>query len=123
MNLYQEQLMDHYRNPRNRQILACPDYCSQVYNPSCGDSISMQISIDAGMIAQIGFQGSGCVISQAAASMLTQACVGKTLRDCAAFDTQSVIAFVGIDLGPTRIKCALLALDALRELVAQCPSS
>lgn len=118
MNFYQEELMDHYRYPRNYGILENPDFTTSTLNPSCGDSISLQAHVDNNYITRIMFQGKGCVISQAAASMLTEQCHNKTLQTLEAIDKDYIISLVKITLGPTRLRCALLCLEALHEGIA-----
>ena len=115
MDLYQQTVMDHYRNPRNRGAIACPDFISDLHNPSCGDSIAIQGTISLGRLAEVAFYGSGCVISQAAASLLTTTCKGKQINEIKAVDKNTMLELLGIELGPTRLKCALLALDALHQ--------
>ena len=80
-NLYQEELMDHYRYPRNRGVVAGATFTHEELNPSCGDVIGLTGKIENGYIVQIAFTGSGCVISQAAASMLTEQVKGLTVTD------------------------------------------
>lgn len=115
MNLYQDVLTDHYRNPRNRGVLEHPDFTSGEDNPSCGDSVSMYGRVKDGRLIEVSFQGTGCVISQAAASLLTQAVLGKSLDDIMKLDAAFMRTLVGIELGPTRVRCALLALEALQK--------
>jgi nitrogen fixation NifU-like protein len=115
MNLYQAALMDHYRHPQNRGELENPDFISDEHNPSCGDSISMQGHIKNDKINAIAFQGKGCVISQATASMLTQECKDKGLDEVLGLDASFVLILIGMNLGPTRLKCALLPLQALHQ--------
>lgn len=115
MNLYQDVLIDHYRNPRNRGILDHPDFKSGEDNPSCGDSVSMYGRVEHGELIAVSFEGKGCVISQAAASMLTQAVLGKKLTQIMSLDAAFMRQLVGIELGPTRVRCALLALEALQK--------
>lgn len=115
MQLYQQIVMDHYRNPRNRGTVPSPDFTSAVHNPSCGDSLSMAGCIKDGIVTKLAFTGSGCVISQAAASMLVQASEGKSINELNSFDKTTLLSLLGIQLGPTRLKCALLALDALQQ--------
>lgn len=115
MNLYQQELLDHYHNPRNKGELDSADIVSNQYNPACGDTISIQANLDADTLTTIAFKGSGCVISQAAASMVTQVCINKRMADVITFDSGFVTDLIGISLGPTRLKCALLPLHALQE--------
>lgn len=115
MNLYQQELLDHYHHSPFKGTLSAADFCSQEHNPSCGDRVSLAARITDGLIDQIAFEGAGCVISQAAASLLCKASVGKPLDELKAFDADHMLTLVQIPLGPTRLKCALLALDALRQ--------
>lgn len=115
MNLYQDALVDHYRNPRNRGIIEFADFESGEDNPSCGDSINMYGQVQDGKLKAVSFQGAGCVISQAAASMLTQKVLGMDLHEIMKLDANFMRQLVGIELGPTRVRCALLALEALQK--------
>ena len=114
-NLYKDILLDHYRNPRNKGTLEKPDFASGDYNPSCGDGVSMQGIVENGAIKEVMFQGSGCVISQATASLLTQAVVGKAIDDVLAFSNEDIQKMIGMQLGPVRLKCALLPLYVLQK--------
>jgi nitrogen fixation protein NifU and related proteins len=114
-NIYQEKLMDHYKNPRNKKKINNPDFSSGQQNPSCGDSILVEGKLQDNKIIQIGFDGAGCVVSQAAASMLLQKCIGKTVEDVLKLNKDDILQMIGIPLGPNRIKCALLSLQALQE--------
>jgi nitrogen fixation NifU-like protein len=114
-HLYQENLMDHYHHPRNRGTLAQADFSGGSYNPSCGDAIAMQGKIGNGHLSRVMFEGKGCVISQAVASMLTEQVQGKALTEIVAYDVHFIRSLVGMQLGPTRLKCALLPLEALQE--------
>ena len=113
--LYQELLMDHYQHPRNHGRLDKPDFITADYNPSCGDSIGFEGSVQDSVIYNLKFTGKGCVISQAAASMLTELCIGKSLDYCSSLDADSIQVMLGLQLGPMRLKCALLSLHALKQ--------
>ena len=113
-NIYQEKLMDHYKNPRNKKKIESPDFSTDRQNPSCGDSILIEGKIVNGKIEELGFDGSGCVVSQAAASILLQSCLGKTVDEVLKLDKDDILKLLGIPLGPNRIKCALLSLEALK---------
>ncbi len=117
--MYQEELMDHYQHPRHRGILTKSDFDSGQFNPSCGDAVSMQGKIEDDILIAIAFEGKGCVISQATASMLAEFALEKHLDDILLFDTDNLLALIKIPLGPTRLKCALLALHALKEGIKQ----
>ena len=118
MNLYQELLMDHYRYPRNRGTLENPDFTSLHHNPSCGDSVQFAGHVKKNQVVSLVFQGRGCVISQATASLLSDTVTNKNIADICALDKDFVLSMIGMQLGPTRLKCALLPLQALQEGVA-----
>ena len=113
--IYQEEILEHFKQPKNKKTIDNPDFSSGKYNPSCGDSIAITGKITNDTITELGFNGSGCVISQATASMLTQLCVGKTPQEVLALGKEDIQAMLGMQLGPTRIKCAILSLQALQD--------
>ncbi len=113
--LYQQQLMDHYHNPRNQGTLDNADFKSGVLNPSCGDSVAMAGIVENRRLIIVMFQGSGCVISQATASLLTENVKGKLIDDIMVLDRHWIAQLIGMELGPVRLKCALLPLQALQE--------
>lgn len=115
MKFYKEILMDHFQNPRNRGRLENPTFCTQEYNPSCGDSISFEGIIENGVLKALAFEGRGCVISLATASMLTEFFVGKNIEEVLKFEPENLKDIIGFDVGPMRIKCAALSLIALKE--------
>ena len=116
-DIYKDIILDYYRNPRNFGDLPDPDVRAKDSNPLCGDIIEMQLKIRDGKVDDIRFKGKGCAISQASASMLTEAVKGKTLDELKALGKPDVLALLGIDPGPTRIKCALLVLKVLKVAV------
>ena len=113
--LYREELMDHYNNPRNFGRLNNANVRYRDYNPVCGDEVEMQLKIDNGNIREAMFTGKGCAISQAAASMLTEEIKGKSLEQLEQMKNEDVLQLLKINPGPVRIKCALLALKALQK--------
>lgn len=113
--MYHPFLLDHYRNPRNRGTLERPDFSSGRYNPSCGDGIELAGIIKNGRLEVVKFTGQGCMISQAAASLLTEMVTGMPLEKIRALTADDMKKMVGIELGPTRLKCAMLGLMALQE--------
>ncbi len=113
-DIYKDIILDYYRNPRNFGELPNPDVRAKDSNPLCGDIIEMQLKINDGKVEDIRFQGKGCAISQAAASMLTEVAKGKSLDEIKAVGKPDVLELLGIDPGPTRIKCALLGLKVLK---------
>lgn len=123
MNIYQERLMDHYRHPRNKGIIESPDFSSKVHNPLCGDAISFTGCISHNIITALAFDGFGCVISQAAASLLTEEIVNKPVDFARNFSKEAMIKLVALECGPTRLKCVLLAWDALQEALNNAQSA
>ena len=113
--LFREKLLEHYHHPRNVGTIKEPDFSSIEYNHSCGDQVQMEGHIKNGIITDMAFIGSGCILSQAAASMLTDACKGKTIEQLLALDKEFIQAMIGMSLGPTRLRCALLPLYALQH--------
>ena len=117
MNIYSELVLDHYRYPRNFGSLKNPSKKSVIFNPSCGDRIEMDALFEKDKVKQIKFKGQGCAISQASASILTVQVEGKSKEDLKKINKDSMIKLLGIELGPTRIRCALLPLEALHKLI------
>jgi len=113
-DLYRENILEHYKHPRNRGTLEHPDISYEDANPLCGDRIRMDLQVKDGRIEQIRFSGVGCSISQAAASMLCEAVEGKTLEEARQISRDDVLEMLGIELGPVRLKCGLLALKTLK---------
>ena len=113
--MYQEELMDHYRNPRNKGSLDKPDFVAADLNPSCGDKVIFEGSIAGNNLKSLSFDGHGCILSQATASMLTEKCSGEKLSDVLKLSKDDVLRMVGIPLGPNRIKCVMLPLLVLHE--------
>lgn len=113
-DFYREYIIDHYRNPRNYGTIEGADVSHEEHNPVCGDRIHLDLKIEDQQIVDIRFSGDGCAISQAAASMLTEMVKGKTLEEARALSKEDVLEQLGIDLGPVRLKCALLGLKVLK---------
>lgn len=128
--LYQEVILDHNRKPRNFRVMEEANRKSEGFNPLCGDQITLFVRLDGDMISDISFQGSGCAISKASASMMTDSVKGKTLAEADQLfenvhqmltqdaDTDSkklgkLIAFEGVRQFPVRVKCASLAWHTL----------
>jgi nitrogen fixation NifU-like protein len=117
MNIYQDIILDHYHHPHNHGSLDAPNGSSQVSNPLCGDKIKLTVTFEKENIKEIRFQGEGCVISTASASMLTDYAKNKTKQELKKLDSKFIIKMLGIDLGMNRIKCAVLPLEALHKLL------
>lgn len=114
-DLYREQIIDHYKNPRHRGVLDPHDYTYEDDNPLCGDRIRIDVRVDAdNRVAEAAFSGEGCAISQASADMLTGSVVGKSLDEVRRLTKDDLLEMLGIELGPVRMKCALLSLKVLK---------
>ncbi|HET9940060.1 MAG TPA: SUF system NifU family Fe-S cluster assembly protein [Candidatus Eisenbacteria bacterium] len=113
-DLYRQNILDHYQNPRNFGTLEHPDISAEDSNPLCGDEIRIDLKVKDGVIEDVRFSGKGCSISRAAASMLTEEIRGKTLEEVKRIGRDEVLEMLGIELGPVRLKCALLALKTLK---------
>lgn len=130
--LYQQLILDHNKNPRNFRPLDPADRYAEGHNPLCGDRVQIYLQLEDDRIAAIGFQGSGCAISKASASLMTEAVQGKTLGESATYfkDFQAMLTdptsvpdlgklsvFASLHAYPTRVKCATLSWHALRAAI------
>jgi nitrogen fixation NifU-like protein len=113
-DLYKEQILDHYKHPHNQGTLVGATNSFEDSNPLCGDKIRIEMKIENDVIADVKFTGKGCAISQASASMLTDEIKGKSLSELRDIDKQTVLDMLGIPLGPSRLKCALLPLKVIK---------
>jgi nitrogen fixation NifU-like protein len=130
-DLYQEVILDHNRRPRNFRVLDEPTHHAEGYNPLCGDRLNLFLRLDGPMIADIGFQGSGCAISKASASLMTDSLKGRPVDEARALfdrfhrmvttppdveveDMGKLSALAGVREFPVRIKCASLAWHTLK---------
>ncbi len=111
--LYQESILDHYRNPRNKQIIPGARSARDV-NALCGDEITFMLKFSGGKVSRACFDGKGCAISQAAASILTEMLVGKTADDVVKLDKKEMLDALGIPLTGMRLKCGLLPLKVAK---------
>ena len=112
--MYRELILDHARNQRNWGILQPNDFDHEECNPLCGDRLRLTLRLDqAGKISEVGWDGEGCAISQAAASMLGEDLLGMTLREARQIDKQQLLDSIGLPLSINRVKCALLPLKVL----------
>ncbi len=124
-SLYRDNILDHYKNPRNFGKMKKPDKTAEESNPLCGDKIEIQIKYKIlytkyNILEKITFTGEGCAISIASASMLTEKAKGKSMEDIKKLKTDDILKMLGITLTPTRLKCALLPLEVLQKaLVSQ----
>lgn len=112
--LYRENILDHYKHPRNRGAVAKPSSSAHDSNPLCGDEISMSLAVKGGKLADVKFEGTACAICLASASMLTEEVKGKSVAAARKAGKEQVLSLLGIDPGPVRLKCALLPLKVFK---------
>ena len=141
-DLYQEVILDHNKRPRNFGTLAAPSRTSEGFNPLCGDRLTLQLTLDGDVIRDVAFEGSGCAISKASASLMTEIVKGKTIGEAhelfvrfqemvtgdveATPDTEALgklAVFAGVRAYPARVKCAVLAWHTLRAAVGTAANS
>ena len=115
-HMYREVILDHYKNPRGHGAIDHADAQAEGQNPLCGDEVTIFVRFgeDGDTIAEVGFEGRGCAISQAATSMLTDLVKGRTVADVAALPKEELLEEIGIPLTPIRLKCAILGLGVLK---------
>ena len=114
-DLYRELIIDRYKNPHFRGSLEPHDISFEDDNPLCGDHIRMDIRINGeNRVSEVAFDGHGCAISQATADLLAESIVGKSLDEVKMITKQDILDMLGIELGPVRLKCALLSLKVLK---------
>ena len=115
--MYRENILDHYKRPRNSGAMDKPDSEAYDTNPLCGDEVKMQIRVKAGKIAEIRFHATACAICTASASMLTEEVKGAPLEHARKLSKGHVLSLLGIAPGPARLKCALLPLKVMKLAV------
>ena len=114
-SIYSEIILDYYRYPRNKGTLDHPQIYARDSNPLCGDVVEMQLELDEkNMVKDVKFNGQGCAISQASASMLTELVKGKSLEDVRKISKEDILSLIGGQLTAVRLKCALLSLKVLK---------
>ncbi len=116
--MYQENILDHYKNPRNFGKMDNASVHHHEYNPLCGDEIDLFLIIDKNKnVVDVKFYGKGCAISQASASMLTEQIKGKSIEELKKMAKEDILDMLGIPISPVRLKCALLSLDTLKNSI------
>jgi nitrogen fixation NifU-like protein len=114
-DLYRELIIDRYKNPHFRGTLDPHDITFEDDNPLCGDHIRIDLRVgEDGRVSEVAFDGHGCAISQATADLLAESVMGKTLDEMKQISKQDILDMLGIELGPVRLKCALLSLKVLK---------
>lgn len=115
MNLYQEQVLDHYHHPHNYGKPENHSHFFTLENISCGDTVTVYLQAEKGVVESMHFEAEGCAISVASASMLSEAIVGKSIQSIEEMTIADIVEILGIDLTPSRQKCAVLALEATKK--------
>lgn len=115
MNFYQDHILDHYHHPRNAGSLEAPTHRGTALNPLCGDQLSFDLEMKNGVLAHVAWSGSGCAISQAAASLLSELIVGKSEPELWVLRPEDILKLLGLPLSPARLKCGILSLETLHQ--------
>jgi nitrogen fixation NifU-like protein len=114
-DLYREEILQHYKRPHNWGPMDAPDLEAEDHNPLCGDQLKVMLKVDAdGKVEDVRFEGTGCAISQASASMASDEVKGMAVDELLKLDRSFVLDLLGIDISATRMKCALLSLKVLK---------
>jgi nitrogen fixation NifU-like protein len=141
-NLYQEVILDHYKNPQNKKLVAGFDAQVHHVNPSCGDEITLAVKLDGEHVSSVSWEGVGCSISQASTSIMSDLLIGKSLTEAEAIAAsflslmqskgsesgdenllEDAVALAGVSQYPARIKCALLGWMAFKDATVQAQST
>jgi nitrogen fixation NifU-like protein len=115
---YREYILDHYRNPRNYGKLENPSAHAEDSNPLCGDQLAIDLMVERDRVTAVRFQGRGCAISQAAASMLSEMIEGQPVAEVVKLGKDDILEALGIPISPARMKCAFLSLRVLHRSLA-----
>ena len=118
-DLYQDRILDHWEHSPFRGRIEAPDAVADGYSKLCGDALHLELKLDGDRIAMIRFDGDGCIISQASASILAERMEGKSIAEAQRLDGPQVLQELGIPLSPARVKCALLALSVLHQALGE----
>lgn len=111
----QDHILDHYHNPRHNHALFNATHQSDVKNLSCGDTLHIEVIVQNDIIQQIGWTGTGCSISQASASLLSEFAEGKSVKEIVGLEAKDILLLLKIPLSPGRLKCGILSLEALHK--------
>jgi len=116
-DLYQEELMDMYKNPHNRGKINFPSVSVSKKNPMCGDEIDLQLKFKDGILSEAKFEGSACSISIISSSILTDYMIGKTLKEIKNITKEDLLKLINLNLTTSRVACATLVLSALEDAI------
>jgi len=115
LDLYAENILDHFKHPRNTGSLTAPTITHREENLSCGDDLTLSLLIEDDTIKSLAWHGEGCAISQAAMSLLSEGLIGLAVSDAEALTKEKILEILGVPVGPSRLKCALLCLHTLKN--------
>lgn len=116
MDFYREEILEHWRNPKNFGEMKKPDVVIEQVNPLCGDQVTFYFKLKKNKISDVSFTGSGCAISIASASILSENIRGKSVSALSKIAGEDVLKLIGGSIAPARLKCAFLALEAVKKL-------
>ena len=119
MDIYREEILEHWRSPQNFGQLEHADFVIDQINPLCGDQVTFYFKIKKGKIGEVSFTGKGCAISIASASILSEAIFGKPVSALAKITGRDVLKMIGGPVSPARLKCAFLSLEAVKKFVVK----
>ncbi len=124
MDIYKQNIIDHYKNPRNKGKLDDADIIVYEVNTLCGDALKFYFKLNSkGQIQKLSFEGEGCALSQATASMLTEELVGMHVDQVKKLDYEFIKKLIGIEVNPTRLKCVMLSIECLRKIPGENPQN
>jgi nitrogen fixation NifU-like protein len=119
LNMYAEEILDHYRNPKNFGKMEKPDVKIGDVNPLCGDRYEFQAKLKGGKIEDVKFRGDGCAISTASASILSEHIKGKKISEIKNMSEADLLKLLGIEVSPVRMKCAMLPFNIVKKLAIE----
>lgn len=117
MDLYAENILEHSKNPRNSGTIDYPTVSHDEDNIACGDKIHLALKVEDGIISEVGWSGTGCAISQASMSILSEELIGKSGEEILAMKKEDVYDLLGVPIGPRRFKCALMSLHCTKNAI------
>ena len=117
-DMYREEILEHYRHPLNFGTLKKPTHSASAANPLCGDRLTLQLRVDAkGIVKDVAFEGSGCALSIASASLFTEWMKGKSVNNVRKIGEAQIQKLIVATIGPARLRCVLLSYEALQKAV------